>query len=74
MSTAEIKLDLINKITNLKENRIIEEIQKFLDFELDEGVFEVSALQKDRLAEAKNDTILSEDDANNEIEKWLQEK
>lgn len=74
MSTAEIKLDLINKITNLKETRIIEEIQKFLDFELDEGVFEVSALQKDRLAEAKNDTILSEDDANNEIEKWLQEK
>ncbi len=74
MSTAEIKLDLINKITNLKETRIIEEIQKFLDFELDEGIFEVSALQKERLAEAKNDTILSEDDANNEIEKWLQEK
>ncbi len=74
MSTAEIKLDLINKITNLKETRIIEEIQKFLDFELDEGIFEVSALQKERLAEAKNHTILSEDDANNEIEKWLQEK
>ena len=74
MSTAEIKLDLINKITNLKDTRIIEEIQKFLDFELDEGIFEVSALQKERLAEAKNDTILSEDDANNEIEKWLQEK
>lgn len=74
MSTAEIKLDLINKITNLKETRIIEEIQKFLDFELDEGVFEVSALQKERLAKAKNDTILSEDDANNEIEKWLREK
>ena len=74
MSTAEIKLDLINKITNLKETRIIEEIQKFLDFELDEGIFEVSALQKERLAKAKNDTILSEDDANNEIEKWLREK
>ena len=74
MSIAEIKLDLINKITNLKETRIIEEIQKFLDIELDEGIFEVSALQKERLAEAKNHTILSEDDANNEIEKWLQEK
>ena len=74
MSTAEIKLDLINKITNLKETRIIEEIQKFLGFELDEGIFEVSALQKERLAKAKNDTILSEDDANNEIEKWLHEK
>ncbi|QOW11551.1 hypothetical protein Q73A0000_14810 [Kaistella flava (ex Peng et al. 2021)] len=74
MSTAEIKLDLINKITNLKEIWIIEEIQKLLDFELDEGVFEVSSLQKERLIKAKNDTVLSEEEANTEIEKWLQEK
>ena len=74
MSTAELKLDLINKITSLKEIRIIEEIQKLLDFELDEGVFEISAIQKERLSEAKNDNVLSEEDANNEIEKWLREK
>ena len=74
MSTAEIKLDLINKITRLKETRIVEEIQKILDFELDEGDFEVSDLQNERLTEAQNDTVLSEQEANNEIEKWLQEK
>ena len=74
MSTAEIKLDLINKITRLKETRIIEEIQKLLDFELDEGVFEVSAMQKERLIQGKNDTVLSEEEANTDIEKWLQEK
>ena len=74
MSTADLKLDLISKITSLKEIRIIEEIQKLLDFELDEGVFELSAVQKERLTEAKNDTVLSEEDANTEIEKWLQEK
>ncbi len=74
MSTAELKLDLINKITRLKETRIIEEIQKLLDFELDEGVFEVSAMQKERLIQGKNDTVLSEDEANTDIEKWLQEK
>ena len=74
MSTADLKLDLINKITSLKEIRIIEEIQKLLDFELEEGVFQVSAVQKQRLTEAKNDTVLSEEDANTEIEKWLQEK
>ena len=39
MNTAELKIDLINKITKLKEVRIIEEIQKFLDFELDKGEF-----------------------------------
>lgn len=74
MSTAELKLDLINKITRLKETRIIEEIQKLLDFELDEGVFEVSAMQKERLIQGKNDTVLSEEEANTDIEKWLQEK
>ena len=74
MSTADLKLDLISKITSLKETRIIEEIQKLLDFELEEGVFQVSAVQKQRLTEAKNDTVLSAEDANTEIEKWLQEK
>ena len=74
MSAAELKLDLINKITRLKETRIIEEIQKLLDFELDEGVYEVSTMQKERLIQGKNDTFLSEEEANTDIEKWLQEK
>ena len=74
MSAAELKLDLINKITRLKETRIIEEIQKLLDFELDEGVYEVSTMQKERLIQGKNDTVLSEEEANTDIEKWLQEK
>jgi len=74
MSTAEIKLDVINKITSLKETRIIKEIQKLLDFELDNGVFHVSDEQKERLTEAKSDSILTEEEANKEIEKWLQEK
>ena len=74
MSTAEMKFNLINKIIRLNETRIIEEIQNLLDFELDEGVFQISDIQKERLIEAKNDPILSEEEANNEIEKWLQEK
>lgn len=74
MSTAEIKLDVINKITSLKETRIIKEIQKLLDFELDNGIFHVSDEQKERLIEAQSDSILTEEEANKEIEKWLQEK
>lgn len=74
MSTAEIKLDLINKISKLKETRIIEEIQKLLDFELDSGVFQVSDEQKVRLITAQNDSIITNEEANTEIEKWLQEK
>lgn len=45
MNTAELKIDIINKITRLKEARIVEEIQKILDFELDQGVFQLSDAQ-----------------------------
>lgn len=74
MSTAELKLDLINKITKLTEVHIIEEIQKLLDFESDKGIFQLNDVQRKRIVEAKDDEILSEDDANLEIEAWLKEK
>lgn len=74
MNAAEVKLDLINRIANLKESRIIEEIKSFLDFEQDTTVFQLNDEQKARLLKAQNDEILTEDEANNEIEKWLQEK
>ena len=71
MSTADLKIDLINKITNLKEVHIIEEIQKLLDFELEKGIFQLSDKQQSRLIEAKTDRTLSESQANNDIEEWL---
>lgn len=74
MNTAELKIDLINKITKLKEVRIIEEIQKFLDFELDKGDYKLNDAQKDRILEAENDKVLTEEEANREIEEWLNEK
>lgn len=80
MSTAELKLklELINKITELKEVRIINEIKKLLDFELDEEIFELSAQQKERIAKAKKEYTLnqtfSNEDVENEMEQWLNEK
>ena len=74
MNSAEIKIDLINRITQIKETRLIEEIQNLLDFEQNKGVFEISDIQKDRLIEAKKDTVISEKEANNSIEEWLQKK
>ena len=42
MNTSRTKIDIINKITKLKEEaRIVEEIQKILDFELDQRCFSV---------------------------------
>ena len=59
MSTADLKLDIINTITNLKESYIIEEIKKLLDFELDENTYKTTDKQRKRLTEAKSDKILS---------------
>ena len=75
MSTAELKIDLINRITQLKDASLIEEIKRLMDFELDKGNFELTAEQKTRIAEAKNEyqsgKTLSESDANNQIQEWL---
>lgn len=74
MNTNELKLDIINRITNLKEVYIIEEIKKLLDFESEDGIYQLSEEQKKRLTEAKTDKVLTEAEANSEIEKWLNEK
>lgn len=74
MSTAELKLDIINRIANLKESYIIEDIKKLLDFELDDSVYQISDAQRKRLTEAKTDKVLTESQANKEIEEWLNEK
>lgn len=74
MSTAELKLDIINRIANLKELYIIEEIKKLLDFELDDSVYQISDAQRKRLTEAKTDKVLTESQANKEIEEWLNDK
>ncbi|MFV0289592.1 MAG: hypothetical protein ACK5IJ_01640 [Mangrovibacterium sp.] len=74
MSTAELKLDLINRIANLNESYIIEDVKRLLDFELDENVYCLNDAQKIRLTEAKCDDILTAEEANRQIEEWLREK
>ncbi|WP_239583150.1 MULTISPECIES: hypothetical protein [unclassified Chryseobacterium] len=73
-----MKLDLINRISILDDARIIKEIKKLLDFELDEKVYELNQPQKSRIEEARNEyknaQTLTEEDANNEIDQWLNEK
>lgn len=78
MGTADLKLDLINKISEMKDIGIIKEIKNLIDFELDQNVFELTQKQKDRVAEAREEyssgKIISEKQANADIEKWLDEK
>ncbi len=74
MNTAELKIDIINKIIRLKEARIVEEIQQILDFELDQGVFQLSDAQNKRIIEAAQDDYLTDEQANKDIDEWLQGK
>jgi hypothetical protein len=78
MNASDLKINLIQRITQLKEQRIVEEIQKLLDFELDTGEYILTDSQKDRIAEAqqeyKNSAFLTDEQANQDIEQWLKEK
>jgi hypothetical protein len=80
MSSAELqlKLDVINQITELKEIRVIKQIKKLLDFELDEEIYLLSQQQESRIAEARkeyaNGEICSDEEVKKEIEQWLNEK
>lgn len=78
MSTAELKIDLISRIAITKETRIIEELRKLLDFELSEEAYKLNPHQQQRVSEAKAEylagNVLSEQQADESIEQWLNSK
>ena len=75
MSTANLKIDIINRITQIQDNNVIKELKRLLDFETSQGVFKTSPDQKRRIIQAKseikNRKVLSEVAANKQIEEWL---
>ena len=66
---------MINKITQLKESHVIEEINRILDFESGKGIFKLTTKEKNRIFEGKSEyragKILSEKEANKQIQEWL---
>jgi predicted transcriptional regulator len=75
MTTANLKIDLIKKITQLKESYVIDEINRILDFELDKGIFNLNSKQKARILEGKEEykagKVFKEKEANKQIQEWL---
>ena len=78
MNTEELKKLTIEKMSNLNDINIIEQINNLLDFESESGIYTLTDKQIVRVEEAKdeykNSSIISEKVANQEIEKWLNEK
>ncbi|MEO7316005.1 MAG: hypothetical protein ABIW47_12520 [Ginsengibacter sp.] len=75
MSTSNLKIGLINRIAQLKENYVIDEIDRMLDFELEEGSFKLNSKQKARILEGREEykagKVLTEKEANKQIQEWL---
>ncbi|NML59212.1 hypothetical protein [Chryseobacterium cheonjiense] len=78
MNTSDLKIDLIKRITQLKEPRIIEELQNLLDFELSTNEYILTDSQKERIAEAQQEyrksEVITDEQASQDIEQWLKEK
>ncbi len=75
MNTSELKINVIERILQLKDSKIVEEIQRLLDFETNKGVYHLNNTQINRVEEAraeyKNGSTFTEDEANNQIDEWL---
>ncbi|MGC3977457.1 MAG: hypothetical protein QM751_04035 [Paludibacteraceae bacterium] len=78
MSTAELKIDLISRIANTEEPRIIEELRRLLDFELNEEAYKLNPLQLQRVSAAqieyRSGNVLSRQQADEAIKQWLDEQ
>jgi hypothetical protein len=78
MSTAELKIDLISRIAHTDEPHIIEELSKLLNFELDNETYKLNPEQLHRVSEAKAEylsgNVISEQQAVEAIDQWLNEK
>ncbi len=77
MSTAELKISLINKITSLTNDALLEEILRIVDFETDTAKFELSSDQRNAIniarTQIQNNEYQTNEQVEKEIQKWLEE-
>ena len=75
MSTAELKIDLINQIANITDTGRLKELLQLLDFQNDKSVYITSQEEKNAIEEARkqieNGEIISNSAVQKEILQWL---
>jgi len=73
--TSEPKDQLIKRIQQIEDQAIIDEIYRLLGIDFDDTVYKTTDKQKNAISEARQQVetgqTLSEDEANEEIDKWL---
>ena len=75
MSTAELKLDLINEITAITEKVKLKELLQLVKFQSEEQLFITNDDEKKAITEARNQIlekkVSSNEEFQREIEQWL---
>jgi len=75
MDTAELKIDLIKKITSITDEIKLREILQLLEFQADKSMFETSKEDKKAIMEARRQIaegeILTNEEVQKEIKKCL---
>ena len=76
MSTAELKLNLINQIAGITDKVRLKEIMQLLEFQADESHYITNKEEKEAVKEAqnqiKNGDGISNEDVQKEITSWLE--
>ena len=76
MSTAELKLNLINQIAGITDKVRLKEIMQLLEFQVDESLYITNKEEKEAVKEAqnqiKNGDGISNEDVQKEITSWLE--
>lgn len=76
MSTAELKLNLINQIAGITDKVRLKEIMQLLKFQADESLYITNKEEKEAVKEAQNQIKkgdgISNEDVQKEITSWLE--
>ena len=76
MSTAELKLNLINQIAGITDKVRLKEIMQLLKFQANESLYITNKEEKEAVKEAqnqiKNGDGISNEDVQKEITSWLE--
>ena len=75
MSTAELKIDLINQITTLTDKAKLKELLQILKFQSEKSIYVTNDDEKVAIAEAKSQiargAVLANEDIQKELKEWL---
>lgn len=76
MNTAELKIDIINQITNLTDNVKLQDLLQFIKFQSEKSIYITTEEEKKAISEARtqiaNGEIIANEVVQKEIKNWLE--